>query len=257
MTLRPPSAVVRRLFLRSLLVQTLWNPRDLLGSGVAWILDETLPPDEGADPFNAHPYLAGAALGAFVAVRERGELDPAEFIRFRAALRTPLGAVGDALVWAGWLPFTVLAALLLLLAGGVGPLAVVAGFLVVYNLLHLWTRHWAVRTGLQQGVAVGSALARSAFPRLGDRLRQGVVFLVGGLAGTGTVLASGFLPVPAGPGGGPGLSPGPVTLGVMLAAALGLLVAGRTAVGRLAITMPLRVAFWVLGAGWLAAVAAW
>ncbi len=239
----PPPPAFRTLVLRSLMVQALWNPRDLQGSGVAWLLDEALRPGEGAEPFNAHPYLAGAALGATVSIRERGELDEGELVRFRAALRGPLGAVGDGVVWAGWLPVTVLLALLLL-AGGANPLAVVAGLLVAYNLLHLWMRRWAVRTGLDHGVAVGSALARSALPRLGDRLRLGAVVLAGALGG--------FVAVsPAAAAGAPSLH-----LFLALAAAAGILVAGRTAVGRLAITTPLRVAFWLLGAGWLAAVAA-
>ena len=67
--------------------------------------------------FNAHPYLAGVAVGALTRAELDG-VDPARIERFRTALAGPLGSVGDRLVWASWLPFCSLVALCVFGAGG-------------------------------------------------------------------------------------------------------------------------------------------
>jgi len=73
--------------------------------------------------FNAHPYLAAVAVGA-LARAELAGVPPERIERFRTALSGPLGSVGDRLVWAGWLPFCSLVALV---AFGVINAAAVAG----------------------------------------------------------------------------------------------------------------------------------
>jgi mannose/fructose/N-acetylgalactosamine-specific phosphotransferase system component IID len=116
----------------------------------------------GARLFNAHPYLCGLAVGATA----RAELDgapPGQIERLRAALGGPLGALGDRLVWAGWLPLTSALALLAL-ARGAG-LAAVLGFLVAYNLGHVALRWWALRAGWTHGMAVVTALHQPAVRR--------------------------------------------------------------------------------------------
>ncbi len=242
-----PMAARRRnaLLLRSFLVQGAWNPRDLQGTGVAWILGERFPPGEGPEPFNAHPYLSGVALGAVTRIRRENELTPDELSRFRAALRAPLGALGDGLVWAGWLPALLLLAMgLIVVAGPLGlPVGwVVAGFLVAHNLLHLALRRWAIDLGLRHGRGVGGALAASPLRALGDRARMLAVLLAGALCGATAVLAARTLPL-AGWGGGPAL-----VLGVVLLVGLGYLLAGR-----LPVTTPLRVALLLLAGGWFVA----
>jgi PTS system mannose-specific IID component len=106
--------------------------------------------------FNAHPYLASVAVGALV----RAELDgaaPALIERFRTALCGPLGSLGDRLVWAGWLPFCSLAALIAF-GLGAGPLLVVLLFLILYNSGHVALRLWGFRIGWRYGTNVASAL---------------------------------------------------------------------------------------------------
>jgi PTS system mannose-specific IID component len=165
-------------FTRLLAIQGAWNYELLLGNGIGFCLEPVLRQLPGgihgeafkkaitreSAYFNAHPYLAAVAVGALA----RAELSgvPAERIeRFRTALCGPLGSVGDRLVWAGWLPFCSLVALVLF-GLGMRPLAVVATFLVLYNAGHLALRVWGLHVGWTRGLGVAEALANPV-------LRQG------------------------------------------------------------------------------------
>jgi PTS system mannose-specific IID component len=154
-------------FGRLFAVQGAWNYETLLGNGIAFCMKpllRTLPPERYREAisrqaryFNAHPYLAGIAVGSLA----RAELDgepPARIERFRTALCGPLGSVGDQLVWAGWLPLSSLIALGAF-ALGTGPLATVCIFLGVYNVGHVALRAWGLRVGLRRGMRVAPALA--------------------------------------------------------------------------------------------------
>ena len=155
--------------LRLFTLQGSWNYERMIGVGTG-VAEEPLLRDlpggpggpayrsavaRGAQFFNAHPYLAGLAVGA--AARAEHDGAPGDQIeRLRTALCGPLGSVGDRLVWAGWLPLTASLAI----AGvalGLGS-AAVAAFLVVYNLGHVALRWWALRQGWQHGLKVVVAL---------------------------------------------------------------------------------------------------
>lgn len=155
-------------FVRLFTVQASWNYERMIGVGTG-VAAEPLLRDLGAPDgaayraalarasryFNSHPYLSGVAVTALA----RAEYDgvPAEQIeRLRVALSAPLGAIGDRLVWAGWLPL--LSGLALAgVAWGFG-LPAVAGFLIVYNVGHVALRWWGVRTGWAHGAKVVGAL---------------------------------------------------------------------------------------------------
>jgi PTS system mannose-specific IID component len=108
--------------------------------------------------------------------------DPEEIRRFKVAVRGPLGSLGDALVWVGWRPGTVLAALVLALLGA-PPWMTVAFFLATYNLGHLALRTWGFRVGLERGSQVGDALRTVGFSRHARRLAGAGVFFLGTLVG--------------------------------------------------------------------------
>jgi len=179
----------------------------MIGNGIAFCIKpllEGLPREQyhaalarQARYFNAHPYLAGVAVGALA----RGELDgedPARIERFRTALCGPLGSVGDQLIWAGWLPLCSLIALGAF-ALGAGPLAVVCIFLGVYNVGHVALRAWGLRVGLRRGLRVAPALSTPVFrewPAALARISAVLAGLVLPLAlqriiGPGRVLAGG------------------------------------------------------------------
>lgn len=174
----------RRLFLRSLLIQALWNPRDFQGSGLAWALGEK------PGVYNGHPYLSGVALGALTRLRsmEGGENGGSLDTRFREALRAPLGALGDALVWVGLRPLLLLAAVLFLLLGA-RPAVVLSALFLGYNGVHLALRSWGVRIGLTHGLGVAHALGSGGLHQWASRLQRGSVLFAGGVMG---VLITGF-----------------------------------------------------------------
>lgn len=163
-------------FLRLFAVQGSWNYQRMLGVGVG-VAEEPLLRDlktetddtayraavaRGARFFNAHPYLAGLAVGA-AARAEHDGMPPAQITRFREALISPLGALGDQLVWAGWLPMLASAALAAIALGS-GWIAVVA-FVFVYNVGHVTLRWWALAAGWKHGAHVAGALHAAGLQR--------------------------------------------------------------------------------------------
>lgn len=118
--------------------------------------------------FNANPYMATVAATALA--RMEGDGVTAEQVeRFKSALVSPLGSLGDRLVWARWRPLCVLLALLAFLTGvpwwGVSVL-----FLVLYNVVPMGLRVWGLRIGWRDGIDVGRTLMSSRLRRLPDRL---------------------------------------------------------------------------------------
>ena len=179
------------IFLRLLAIQASWNYEILLGNGIGFCTEPALrllPGGKGGEAyraalarhsqyFNAHPYFAGVAVGALIRAELGGE-PPTRIERFRTALCGPLGSVGDRLVWAAWLPFCSLLALLAFGAGA-GPLAVVGGFLALYNAGHLALRAWALQVGLARGLQVAQALGGPVLRQGPQWLDQGAAFIGG------------------------------------------------------------------------------
>lgn len=212
-----------RALLRLFTVQGAWNYERMLGVGIGYAAEPLLRDLEAADPvrhgeavvrsaefFNCNPNLAGLALGALV----RAEYDGtpgAQVARLRAALCSPLGALGDQLFWAGLLPALVGAAIAAIALGAAGW-AIVA-FLVAYNLIRVWTAVWSLRTGLAAGMTVGAAIGSSWIPRSVPR----VGYAAGALIGLAVPVVGGWFLKPFGLGS---------VVGACLVAAAGV-VAGR------------------------------
>jgi mannose PTS system EIID component len=222
---RLPLRTQAAIFLRLLAIQGSWNYETLLGNGIGFCIEPALRflPGGIHTPtfkealaresryFNAHPYLASIAVGALA----RAELDgepPARIERFRTALCGPLGSVGDRLVWAGWLPFCSLAALAIF-GLGASTLAVVAFFLIAYNVGHFGLRIWGLHTGWTHGLRVATALGNPV-------LRRGPQ-QIGRLAALATGIA---IPLALGRVIGPGRN---FMGGVLIAVALGSLLIVR------------------------------
>lgn len=188
MTARPatqplPLSTRIAMFFRLLAVQSAWNYETLVGNGIGFCVEPALrrlPGGLNGDQyraalaresqyFNAHPYLTSVAVGALARAELDGEA-PERIERFRTALCGPLGALGDRLVWATFLPLCSLTALA---AFGLGasPLVTVLTFLLLYNAGHLGLRAWGLHAGWQKGLAVAQSLGhpmlQQAQPRLG------------------------------------------------------------------------------------------
>ncbi|MGK2961322.1 MAG: PTS system mannose/fructose/sorbose family transporter subunit IID [Gemmatimonadaceae bacterium] len=188
-----PFGIWMRMYLRLFAIQGAWNYETMLGNGIAFCAEPALRLLPGgmkgerykqamvrqARYFNAHPYLAGVAVGALA----RAELDnvsPQLIERFRTALGGPLGSVGDRLVWASWLP---LCSLLALGAFGLGarPVSVILIFLISYNLGHFALRAWSLKVGFDRGLRVADALAHPVLRR-GPQYVGSVAALLAGIA---------------------------------------------------------------------------
>ena len=164
-------------FSRMLAIQGSWNYETLIGNGIGFCVEPVLRSLPGgvhgpafkaamareSTYFNAHPYLAAVAVGA-LARAELSGVPPERIERFRTALCGPLGSVGDQLMWAGWLPFSSLVALIVF-GLGARPLAVVLTFLVLYNAGHLALRVWGLHVGWTRGLGVAPALGNPVFRR--------------------------------------------------------------------------------------------
>jgi PTS system mannose-specific IID component len=211
------------MFLRSFAIQGSFNYRTLIGTGFAFVLLPALRrifagrSQEFRDAvqrhqqiFNSHPYLAGIALGAVARLEAEGTA-PAVIERFKSAIRSSLGSLGDTLFWAGWRPLCALAALLLACSGAPWWLPV-ACFFVLYNAGHLLARAWSFRLGLRYGRGVAEHLRRG---HLQDLQRF--------IAATGAFLLGLVLPLAA----GGGLLASPRTAPWLIAAAAGAILGVR------------------------------
>ncbi|HEV2750598.1 MAG TPA: PTS system mannose/fructose/sorbose family transporter subunit IID [Gemmatimonadales bacterium] len=197
---RPPLA---RSLLRLFTVQGSWNYERMQGIGMG-VAEQPLIRDlsgngtryraavaRAAHFFNAHPYLCGLAVGA-TARAEHDGVPPEQVERLRTALCGPLGALGDRLVWAGWLPLTSGLALIGV-ALGLG-LRAVFGFLIVYNIGHVGLRWWALRAGWAYGGQVATALRKPALQRAATLSAPAMAFVAGvALPLVAQFLTNGFL----------------------------------------------------------------
>lgn len=190
---RVPNLVLIRMFFRSFLLQAAWNYRTLQGSGLAWVLLPLLRHLHGrgealdraverhAGPFNAHPYLAALALGSLSRLETEGS--SAEMIRrFRTALGGPLGALGDRLVWAAWLPLCAVVAVCLYWAG-LSPGWVLVVFLATYNAGHLFLRIWGFREGWEAGSDLAVRIRTMGLSALASRVEGWLAGALGVLVG--------------------------------------------------------------------------
>lgn len=195
MSARISRAALVRTFARSFLIQASWNYRTMVGTGFGFAMipgiralfrgreaDMEAAVGRHLEHFNAHPYLASIALGASLRL-EADEAGPETVRRFKTAVRGPLGGLGDALVWATWLPVVSMAAVGLYWLGVPGWLA--AGlFLLLYNTGHVGLRLWGFRTGLVAGRKVAGRLAAAGLSAWTMRLRSWGVVVLGVLLGS-------------------------------------------------------------------------
>ncbi|MBA3445687.1 MAG: PTS system mannose/fructose/sorbose family transporter subunit IID [Gemmatimonadales bacterium] len=175
--------------LRLFAVQGTWNYERMLGVGMGYAAEPLLEDLKAVDPvrhgeavarsaefFNCNPNLAGLALGA-VTRAEYEDIPGPQIARLRTALCSPLGAMGDELFWAGLVPALMGAALVGVVLGA-GWWAI-AGFILAYNGIRLWTSYWSLRLGMQSGMRVGSAIGASWLPRAIELIGPVAAFTIG------------------------------------------------------------------------------
>jgi PTS system mannose-specific IID component len=188
--MKPTPADFTAAFVRSFAIQGSWNLESMLGGGLVFALAPLLRRIHAGDPvalresvernagaFNSHPYLSTVAVGAIARLEYDGEgADTLE--RFRTAIRGPLGALGDDVIWAGWRPMCAFAAILAYSLGLEARLAA-AGFLISYNAVHVAIRWWGLRLGWSSGLRIGAVLLDSPLHRVSRGLRLANEVLLG------------------------------------------------------------------------------
>jgi PTS system mannose-specific IID component len=164
-----------RALLRLFAVQGTWNYERMLGVGMGYAAEPLLEDLKAVDPvrhgeavvrsaefFNCHPNLAGLALGATTRAEYEAVAGP-QIVRLRTALCSPLGSMGDQLFWAGLVPALVGITLVVVMLGA--RMGAIAGFLLAYNVIRIWTGYWSLRTGMSAGMKVGTAISSSWLPK--------------------------------------------------------------------------------------------
>jgi len=201
------------IFFRMLAVQGAWNYETMLGNGIGFCVEPALrrlPGGRDGDAyhaalaresqyFNAHPYLTSVAIGALARAELDGEA-PERIERFRTALCGPLGALGDRLVWATFLPLCSFAALAVF-GTGASPLVTVLTFLGLYNAGHLGLRVWGLQAGWRKGLTVAQSLGHPILQKAPLHLGRVAAVLAGlslpiavhRIIGSGNVLLGGTL----------------------------------------------------------------
>jgi mannose/fructose/N-acetylgalactosamine-specific phosphotransferase system component IID len=144
---------------RSLLLQSVWNPRGMQNVGFCFAMLPLLRrcgEDREARSaflrrhlgfFNTNPVLASYVLGA-VAAQEVAGAEASAVASVKKGLASPLGMAGDALFWGALRPLAGAVAVLLALQGVVW--AAVA-LLVIYNVPHLVLRVRGIGVGAVAG----------------------------------------------------------------------------------------------------------
>jgi PTS system mannose-specific IID component len=133
--------------------------------------------------FNAHPYLTSIAMGAIQKAESEGA-DPERIRRLGDALRSPLGSLGDRLIWGAWRPACLLGAIVIALMDGPAWL-VLGGFLLSYNLLHLPLRLRGAAVGLATGLDVARGIRELNLAAKAERTARAGVLLLGVTVGIG------------------------------------------------------------------------
>ncbi|MCB1059296.1 MAG: PTS system mannose/fructose/sorbose family transporter subunit IID [Calditrichaeota bacterium] len=185
------------ILLRSLALQLFLNYKTMQGPGYLMSLRSELSDHDpektrAAGSFiNGHPVFSSIALGA-LAKRLRGSVDAAaaaDISEWKRTLSTPLGSIGDSLIWERFKPaLLALAAGILLLGSNIAEGLwgwLVLLMMLTYNLA-LWNfRNWGFERGFELGETVSELALHPALPKVRKFLRVlGIVAASLVIAGT-------------------------------------------------------------------------
>jgi PTS system mannose-specific IID component len=196
---------LKKIFLRSLLIQGSWNFWRMQNLGFAYAMMPLVEEQAGRiEPrefllrhlqrFNAHPVFTAPILGAVSRLEEDGK--PEEAAHLKETLMAPYAALGDSLFGNSLRPFAAAGSLLFALQGA---LLVPLVYLVLYNPLHLWIRFRGFTAGCERGKESVDFIRAMNVPQLAAKIRWCVAFLLGVVAflvaGRGAYAFDGLLPL--------------------------------------------------------------
>ena len=170
-----------KVFLRSLLIQSLWNFERMQNLGFLYCLYPALlrlypegPRRRAAferhlEYFNTHPYLANILVGISLWQEEKnaatGDALSQEIPSVKSRMAGPIAAIGDSFFWGAWRPFCALGAVVLIIFTQARSLWPCVLFLAVYNSIHLLVRWKGLSDSYQKGTAVVHMLGRMQLQR--------------------------------------------------------------------------------------------
>ena len=175
-----------RLYWRSFFVQTGWSYERMMALGFLWILKpltrRLFPTVEEQGSFlkrhllsfNANPYLVNYAVGAVARMEEQRSPEE-QIVKFKSALRGPLGAIGDRLIWQNLRPALLILGLILAVTiGAVGALI----FWFIFNLYQTFLRARGMIKGYELGSELSVELTRGYLQKMTEwSSRLGAVLL--------------------------------------------------------------------------------
>lgn len=228
-----PRGLVRRVYLRSLVLQASWNDERMQNVGLLvalapWLgsqdLDVTLRRrfcQRHMGVFNTNPYLANLVIGGLLRLEAEVSLEghtptTTSVAAFRDTLARVCGSLGDQLFWLGLRPGL---AMLTILLGFLGQWPLLLVVVALFGAAQLLARGRWLTEGYALGLDIVELLSRPAWHRAIRWATRGALALTGVLAG---VYVAGILDVK-----GPGLSAWRQTVGVVTGFTLPLLLRQR------------------------------
>ena len=182
------AANLKKIFLRSLLVQGSWNFWRMQNLGFAFAMMPMLQ-ERGSriEPrefltrqlqrFNTHAVLAAPVMGSVARLEEEGMPDEASHLK--ETLMAPYAALGDSLFGNSLRPLSAAGSLVFAF---LGTLLAPVIYLALYSPLHLWIRLRGFTTGYSRGKEGVDFIRAMNVPLLASRIRWGVAILLGVVA---------------------------------------------------------------------------
>ncbi len=163
--------VLRRVFVRSFLLQALWSYKGMQNIGFLYtikpVLDFLWKDEEKRkdaylrhlDFFNTHPYCASYIFGIIAKYeKEFSEGKPSisakKIVNTKKILGGPVAAFGDSMIWGGLRPFVASVAVAVVFAFSknvnlmwIGPIFA----FIIFNIVHIKMRYGGVLAGYERG----------------------------------------------------------------------------------------------------------
>ncbi len=176
---------VLNLLWRSFFIQAVWNFKSMVSIGFCFALssigrrvcknreDYVAFLKRHLAFFNAHPYFASYAIGAIARLEQElhekdGPTDPTNIEKFKNALISPLGAIGDRCCWAVIRPATLIFGLVGLAYIESQNLKILYLFLtfILYNIPHIYVRLKGIIDGYNSGFEIYKKLKIENFEKI-------------------------------------------------------------------------------------------
>ncbi len=169
---------------RSFFIQSVWNFKSMVSVGFCFALaamgkkifknkkEYSTFLKRHLGFFNAHPYFASYAIGAISRIeqeaQENDQIDPATIEKFKNALISPLGAIGDRCCWAVIRPATLIFGLvgLAFVENNFGKMIILVLTFFLYNIPHIYIRIKGLLDGYEAGFEVYKKLRIENFEKL-------------------------------------------------------------------------------------------